>query len=292
MTNDSERYNQLIRLVRAARGLQAGGFYGASKLLWGLAFAEEMRASSEQGIPRGDALDAEVGTILDTLKAAGGKPDVIAALEAGRAGARENRTISHSEIPDVYVCRSCGEVILGEPAERCPTCRAHALTFRKIPPIYYFDWLSPNDALGALEAGPFRVEMAISGLTEAQMMQAPAPGEWSVRELLWHLLFAQRLLEFRVDKILTEERPSLAASAAWNDTPEAGLSAGNILEQYRAARESTLSRLKGITPSDWWRTGWHDEFAEVTLLAQATYFARHEHGHLAQFDEIRRAIGA
>ncbi len=41
-----------------------------------------------------------------------------------------------------------------------------------------------------------------------------------------------------------------------------------------------------------WRTGHHDEFGEVTVLQQASYFAKHERSHLPQIAESRRAIGA
>ena len=61
-------YEHLIRLVRVARGLEAGGYYNAAKLFWAMVFSEELRASNEQGVPleAGD-LDREMQIAIDTL---------------------------------------------------------------------------------------------------------------------------------------------------------------------------------------------------------------------------------
>jgi uncharacterized damage-inducible protein DinB len=282
----------LLRLVRVARGLEAEGMYNAAKLCWALAYSEEIRASNDSPLPRSNThLDIELETLVNTLKSSG-QADAASALETARQAAKDSRTIAHSEIPQVHVCRFCGEVMLGNTPERCPNCGAHRLTYRDFRPIYYFEPLTPEQVLAALESGPELASEAIRGLSETQMTQVPAPGEWSVRELIWHLLVAQELLAMRAEKILTQDDPSLAASAAWNIQPQADASTGSIFEQYRASRQNTLDRLKNIDLKDWWRTGWHEEFAQVTLLDQATYFARHEHGHLSQFAFIRKSIGA
>ena len=46
-----------------------------------------------------------------------------------------------------------------------------------------------------------------------------------------------------------------------------------------------------VAPEDWWRTGWHEEFGAVTVLQQASYFAKHDHAHLTQIEAARRALG-
>ena len=60
-------YEQLVQLIQAARGLEAGGYYGLAKLLWALAYSAEIKASNSAGIPRGAALDAMIVEIMDTL---------------------------------------------------------------------------------------------------------------------------------------------------------------------------------------------------------------------------------
>ena len=41
----------------------------------------------------------------------------------------------------------------------------------------------------------------------------------------------------------------------------------------------------------WWCHGWHEEFGDVTLLQQASYFALHEITHLPKIQELRQEVG-
>ena len=286
-------YEHLIRLVRVARGLEAGGYYNAAKLFWAMVFSEEPRASNEQGVPleAGD-LDREMQIAIDTLGAAGAKPELIAALQYGREAAQKDRTIPWTEIPPVYVCRTCGEIALSQAPQRCPTCGARALTFREFPPVYYLEPLSPQQVMAALVSGPNEVEDAVKGLSEEQMTQPPRPGEWAIQDVLWHLLMAQSVFAGRVEKMLALDDPSLEGVAVWAIEGEESLSARDILARYRDSRTATVAQLKAMSPGDWWRTARHEEFAQSTILQQASYFAKHERSHLSQIDAIRQTIGA
>ncbi|MFB0533704.1 MAG: DinB family protein [Anaerolineae bacterium] len=285
-------YEHLIRLVRVARGLEAGGYYNAAKLFWAMVFSEELRASNEQGVPlEADDLDRQVQITIDTLGAAGAKPELITALQYGRQAAQEDRTIPWTEIPPVYVCRTCGEIALDQAPQRCPTCGARALTFREFPPVYYLEPLSPQQVMAALVSGPDEVEEAVKGLSEEQMTQPPRPGEWAIRDVLWHLLMAQSVFAGRVEKMLAEDNPSLEGIAVWTIEGEESPSARDILARYRDSRTATVDQLKTMSLGDWWRTAQHEEFVQVTILQQASYFAKHERSHLSQIDAIRQAIG-
>ncbi|MBA7507672.1 hypothetical protein ES706_06392 [subsurface metagenome] len=289
----AKSYEDLIRLVRVARGLEAGGYYNAAKLFWATAFCQELRASNEQGLPlEADDLDREIQTAIDTLATAGAKPELVAALQYGQQAARENRTIPWTEIPQVYVCRTCGEIALGQAPQRCPTCGARALTFREFPPVYYLEPLSPPQVMAALVSGPDEVEDAVKGLSEEQMTQPPRPGKWTVRNVLWHLLMAQSVFAGRVEKMLAEDNPSLEGIAVWTIEREESLSARDILARYRDSRMATVDQLKAMSLGDWWRTARHEEFVQFTILQQASYFAKHERHHLRQIDVIRQATGA
>lgn len=285
------KYDQLINLVRLARGLEAGGLYNAGKVCWALVNASLVRASNERGVPVDTAaLDHDLSSMVTALAAAGVKPAVIAALHNGRKAVREQRTIAATEIPSIYVCRNCGELVMGDLPERCPACDADGLTLREFPAIYYLEQMQPDTALAALVEGPKLVGEIIGGLSEEQLNAAPKAGEWNMREGIQHLLVAQSLFASRIEKMLAEDHPSLSGVAAWNLTPGEVMGAQEILEQYEASRQTTLGRLHGLVAQDWWRTAQHDEFGQVTILGQASYFAKHERSHLAQLRAIRKAV--
>lgn len=281
--------DQIIRLIRAARGLEAGGYYGVGKVLWALAFSEEVKASNGAGIPRGDELAAEVSAIIEELRAAGGDAAVISALEKGMQAVREDRTVPYADIPAVHVSRTEGDIIIGEPPEFTGS-HDHRLGLREFKPIWYVEPLSPAEALAALENNPPLIDAQIKGLTEQQLLVAPAAGEWNMHQLLWHLMMAQELLTERIDLMLTQNNPSLEGKAVWAQKDQQGMSTGEVLEHYHDLRDDLVLRLKGTPTDDWWRTGWHTEFGEQTVLSQATYFARHEMSHMPQFGQIRRAV--
>lgn len=282
-------YDLLLRSIRVARELEKGGFYNAAKLFWAAAFSHEIRATNAMPLPaRPSGLLDEMDAVIAALHAAGRDPAEIAAMRASASGVRENRTISWQEVPAVAVCRGCGAIRLGAEGA-CPACGADALTLRQVTPIWFFDPLSPAEVLAALESGPAALSALVDGQSEAQLNRPPEPGEWSIRETLWHLLVAEQLFAGRVHKLLTEDNPLLSGMASWTVTGEGALSAQEIFGRLLALRQETLSRLRGMAAGDWWRSGFHEEWGQVTLLQQATYFARHERSHYAQIAGARQA---
>ena len=110
-----------------------------------------------------------------------------------------------------------------------------------------------------------------------------------MREAIHHFLVTESLLSGRVRQILEQDRPRLAGLAAW----AAALDQATAEEMFRTFRESrreTVARLRTLKPDQWLRIGEHEEFGPVTLLQQASYFARHDHSHLGQVEAIRKAV--
>lgn len=280
---------QFVPLIQTARGLEAGGYYGLAKLLWALVYSAEIKASNAAGIPRGAALDSSVVNIIDSLRAGGADAAVIDALVKGLAAVREDRTIPYVDIPDVYVSRTYGEVVVGEPPQ-LTAHHDHALALREFKPIWYFDPMSPKEVLAALESNPKAIQAELEGLTPDQFLIAPAHSEWTMHQLLWHVMMAQELLSERVDLMLTQDNPNLASKAVWAQKDQQGMSTGDVLEHYLDLRTQLIDRLKILPTDDWWRSGWHDEFGKQTVLAQATYFARHEMSHMPQFAQIHHVL--
>jgi hypothetical protein len=285
--------NHLIHLARLARGLEAGGFYNAAKVCWAAAYSEEIRASLEQGIPATpEELDTEIGIALHYLDSTEAQEEVIQALEQGRQAVRENRIIPYTEVPDVFVCRKCGGIILNTRPVDCPSCGAASITLRLFPPVYFMQIIPPAQAIASLEAAIGELEDIIQPLNEGQLAQAPRPGEWSIRDAILHLLVSEELLSGRVKKILAEDDPDLVAIAAWALDESRALSTRVILYRFSISRQETLQLLAEIQPQDWWRTAHHEEFGTVTLLEQVSYFAKHERDHWRQIYLIRQALGA
>lgn len=289
---DEARYEDYLRLVRLAMGLERFGQYNAAKLFWAAAFSEDVRAAEAQGVPdKPETLAPEMAKAIAALEARGTGDELLAVFRRAQEAVQQEITLDLADVPQVYVCRSCGEFMMGSRPYRCGACGARELTLREFPPVYYLEPLPPERAMEALAATPGTLRNMVEGLSEAQLAQAPEPGEWTLREALLHLLGAQQLLAARVDLILVEDNPKLESVAPEAVGVKEEMSTKEILERFAESREGLLARLEGLEAEAWWRTGQHTEFGEVTILQQASYFAKHDQSHLPQMDAIRAAAG-
>ena len=51
-----------------------------------------------------------------------------------------------------------------------------------------------------------------------------------------------------------------------------------------------MEKLRHISLETWWKEAWHEEFGPMTLLAQASYFVKHEQAHLPQIAHLRSQL--
>jgi rubrerythrin len=285
-----ERLERVGRYAAAARGLEREGAYNAAKLLRA-AMQRELVRHAEAEAPAGSTLAAAA---LESLLAHHRQdlPDGMAEiLDPLPAAVRAGHTIALVDAPRVRVCRICGTTFLGDDVpQQCPECEAPALSFHEELPVWY---LAPADRgmiLAALASGPHHLEHALAGRADASLAEAPAPGEWSARQTLEHLLFTEELLALRIRRLLEEDEPNLAAAAVWADTPASdegsadtgGEAATSIAHRIEALRRETVATLADLDDAAWGRAGQHPEWGRVTVLSQAAYFARHEASHHAQ----------
>ena len=283
------RLERIGRYAAVARGLEREGAYNAAKLLRA-AMTGELVRYAETEAPAGTPAAADALEALVADPDAGLPEGVVALLRPLPAAVRAGHTISLAEAPRVRVCRVCGELFLADDVPgACPRCEAPALTFHEELPAWYLGPADRGAILAALAAGPRHLALALHDRTDEALARPPAPGEWSAVQALEHLLYSEELLATRIDRLLTEDEPDLAAAAVWADTQASdegsaatGETASAVAARVSALRHATVTRLAGLAESDWGRGGNHPEWGRVTVLGQAAYFARHEASHLAQ----------
>jgi hypothetical protein len=184
-------------------------------------------------------------------------------------------------------------MVLGDVTEKCPTCGAWPETFQWFAPIYWLDALDPHAALAKLRQTPLDVAALLNGLSEQAMTQQPEDSGWAIRNILSHLRDAQGVLDFRLDLFASEEHPVLESKAVFKwatQEEEKPPSTLDIFETYKATRTKILARLEVLPFDEWWRTGFHEEFGEVSIKQQVSYFASHELTHLPQIARLREQL--
>lgn len=283
------RLERIGTYAAVARGLEREGAYNAAKLLRAAMQGELLRYAETEG-PAGPAAAAAALEALVADPDSGLADALRALLRPLPSAVRDGRTISLAEAPRVRVCRVCGELFLGDDVPgACPRCEAPALSFHEELPAWYLNPADRGAILAALAAGPRHLALALHDRADADLARPPAPGEWSAVQALEHLLYSEELLATRIDRLLTEDEPDLAAAAVWADTQASdegsaatGETASAVAARVSTLRHATVTRLAGLRESDWGRGGNHPEWGRVTVLGQAAYFARHEASHLAQ----------
>jgi ADP-ribose pyrophosphatase YjhB (NUDIX family) len=152
-----------------------------------------------------------------------------------------------------------------------------------------------EEILGTLRATPDRVEAAARGLSPDQLARRPKEREWSMGEILHHLLVGERdVILPRLQRILRENSPVFRSSAPSRTGFAAAPAPGDFAEDlsaFRRVRGKTLAFLEGLADGDWQRTGTTPTRGTLTIEAYARYLAEHDLEHLAQLGETsRRAV--
>jgi hypothetical protein len=149
-----------------------------------------------------------------------------------------------------------------------------------------------QDPLKVEAATPKKLERLIKGVPAAKLRKRPAPGKWSVAEILAHLADSEIVRGWRLRQILGA--PGTAIQAYDQDSWAA---AGHYetrdprksLETFRVVREANLALLKSLTKEQWKHFGMHAERGQETIEHIARLNAGHDINHTSQ---VERIVGA
>lgn len=155
--------------------------------------------------------------------------------------------------------------------------------------------MTRHKLLETLGTTPDRVDSLAHGLSTAQLAQRPREGEWSMAEILNHLLVGERDVIFpRLQRMLLEGAPKFPSSA----TSRTGFATGPALRDFsedlvafRQVRRQTVVFLKGLGEADWQRIGTTPTRGTLTIEAYTRYLVDHDLEHLAQFEATRPIVG-
>jgi hypothetical protein len=156
--------------------------------------------------------------------------------------------------------------------------------------------LTIEQNLNLLETTPARITELTAGLTPAQLLSPPAPGEWSARDVLAHLRACADMWGRYIVVILDEEHPAFKAvnPTTWiKHTNYRELEFHHSLQSFTAQRAELLAVLKPLPPEAWTRmatvTG-AGKARQRTVHTYAQWLANHERSHFKQFERIASTL--
>jgi enterochelin esterase-like enzyme len=138
------------------------------------------------------------------------------------------------------------------------------------------------DPLTLLRQQPAELHRDLVRLTEAQALMRYAPGKWTPKEMLLHIVDAERIFAYRALRFARGDSQSLpgfdeneyAASSEANDRPMS-----DLLTEYHAVRAATLAFFGSLTPAQLDRVGLANG-AATSVRALLFIAAGHERHHL------------
>ncbi|HAF08471.1 MAG TPA: hypothetical protein DCK98_00090 [Chloroflexi bacterium] len=253
----------------------------AARLFRAAARGEEARRSEQHPRSNEDIAHA-IEDIVPRLEGAGQAPALAAAMRRVAAMLRSNEDRFEGDMAELHVCHTCGRAMVGPAPDQCPSCGGGVLSFERVLPIYFLEPLPTEWLTATLAEFPERVAGVCRGVSE----EHAGSGEWPLRDILSHLVGAQRLLAGRAVRTLEEDEPELRsiASTAVTVGAEHRPRAAELVAELRTGREELVGRFAHLTAEQWQRVGLHGEWGPITIQQQLSYLARHEHSHLGHLE--------
>lgn len=138
------------------------------------------------------------------------------------------------------------------------------------------------------------VKRLTSGLDEELLAERTIPGKWSFKEIACHLWRVQEVFEGRIEALLTQANPSIAAFHPEHDPEfEEKLKSptAELLQGFLTERDQLVTLLASLAPADWRRPGSHPEYPHYDLQFQVEYMIYHEAHHIYQMLVRRASLG-
>lgn len=146
----------------------------------------------------------------------------------------------------------------------------------------YIAKVPAGDLLRTLEAQPGEYAKTLGGLPEARGNFAYAPGKWTIKELVGHVVDAERVFSYRALRIGRGDTTPLPGFDEKTWVPNSGAGArtlADLLAEFRAVRGATLALLRHLPADAPERRGTASD-KEVSVRALAWIITGHAIHHL------------
>lgn len=150
-------------------------------------------------------------------------------------------------------------------------------------------YVEGKDPLQMQREAPQILSRLIAGYTVQELKRRPAPGKWSVVEILAHLADDEiatswryrQMIEHNGEKLLgfdQDEWARLGRYGSWE--------VNDALELFRRLREANVRMLVGLSEEEWERAAEHTERGRMTVRQLARHMAAHDVNHIEQVRRI------
>jgi uncharacterized damage-inducible protein DinB len=155
----------------------------------------------------------------------------------------------------------------------------------------YARCLDGQDPIPVLHATADRLRSLTAPLSSEQVSRAPAPGKWSIREIIAHLADCELVFSFRLRQALAPAPGEPHAviqpfdQDAWAQR-YAAYELASALDLFQSARTWNMQLLRTVNDADRGRLTTHPERGTMTFWTIVETMAGHDLNHLPQLERI------
>jgi hypothetical protein len=146
----------------------------------------------------------------------------------------------------------------------------------------YINLVPEGDLMAQLERTGRETAKLLRGVSPKKSQFRYAPDKWSVREVLGHLIDAERVFTYRALTFARADATALPAfdENAWAKSSNAGdRPLGDIVNEFEAVRGATVTMFRGFTEEQFTRSGTANN-SPISVRALAYIIAGHERHHV------------
>ncbi len=157
----------------------------------------------------------------------------------------------------------------------------------------YAKYLGDRDPLASMAATPAALYALIAPLLAGDpeaLERQPAPGKWSIREILVHLADCEFAFAFRLRQGVADPRIPMQAwdQELWEERSGA-YDAPTALSTFATSRNWNMLFLKTVTPAEWAAEVTHPERGTGPLRITLETIAGHDLNHIQQIERLLSA---
>ncbi len=152
------------------------------------------------------------------------------------------------------------------------------------PYAIHIDGREPLDVIAET---PRRLVQLVETIGPERVEQSPAPGKWSVREIISHLADAEVVFAFRLRQTLAEDHHVIQPfdQDVWAKN-YASYDVGTALAALSAVRAWNLALIRSVKPADLAKPVTHPERGTMTFQIVVETMAGHDRNHIKQIEAI------
>jgi hypothetical protein len=151
----------------------------------------------------------------------------------------------------------------------------------------YASYLGNKNPSDVIAATPGLLKSIVGSLSNEQVNRTPAPGKWSIREIICHLADCEVVFAFRIRQTLAEPHHVVQPfdQDVWAQ-PYAAYTVQSALATFTAVRDWNLALVRSLAAEAFAKPMTHPERGTMTLQTVIETMGGHDINHVKQIEGI------